>query len=215
MKSVIIAGPKSSGKTTLFEYARKKLAGNQEVFFQEEINPYTFMGGNFAGGVFTDRQLQQKIMEATLATINKFLLSKTCCVWETSVLNLAYVKQMDEKWYYQIKDKFLNPFMRINPVVVFIETAPARCWRRRKDNYLGRIKKYFAEHGITEPKKQEEVKQKRLQVYKDNLYQMHYFFKDVLTDIPCPVYIIDNDHDDEKKFLADGLKLVKKIINEE
>ena len=212
MKTIIIAGPKSAGKTTLFNHLQSIFGSYPHIFFQPEINPYTFKGKNFAGGAFTDQQLQARIVKATLETAQQLVLSNHKIIfWETGLFNLAYVKYHSQKWYKDLKPQFIKLFTPLSPIIIFIQTPPSICWQRRKDNYLNRIQKYLKDQNITDPAQINSITNKRLQTYKTNLYQMHDHFNQVLDDQPFPTLIIDN-RTQQQDFLTYATHQIQSIL---
>jgi len=212
MKLLIISGAQASGKSTLFNHLQESLSG---VSYQPEINPYTTMGSQFAGSVAVTDNIQQQIIDLTRRTARQLAQDKPPrIIWETALTNLCYVKKMDLDWYHQLKDQLVPLFHRLNPVIIYINCEAKRCWHRRRDNYLKRVKRYLKDNQITDKDQKLQVTKQRLQAYKDHLFTIHRLFKEVVEDLPFPVYQLDNNHDDQTKFIAQGLHLAKQLFYE-
>lgn len=65
-KLIIIAGPQSSGKTTIFNLLEKKFSA---VTFISEINQYVIKDQNHLGGVFVEKELELKLVEEDIKAI--------------------------------------------------------------------------------------------------------------------------------------------------
>ncbi len=212
MKTIIIAGSKSAGKTTLFNHLKKHLT---KIHFQPEINPYTILGPNFAGGAFTPRQAQEQILNLSYQVATELSNQpKPTVIWETGIMVLAYVNHMDYRWYSEVKDKFFSLFQNLNTSIVYIQTKPEICWTRRKMEYEQRIKKYLKEKKIKSISERVQISRARLKKYRTSLIQMAVEFNNLITKLPLPIFYLDNNSRPESDFLAKGLKLVQNILNE-
>lgn len=208
---IVIAGPQSSGKSTLFQALKKRFPKN---IFLEEINPYLLTGHKHFGAAFVDRNLQLCICNTDIQRTKKILSnhfpydrsinSKTYII-ETGIFGLAYLEKIIgvrktntyQKQYFVLYKKF-------NPVVIFIDTKPTISWKRRKEKYLNRL----LNKGI----KNKKSVNKMMMKYKKNLFDMYPLFIKYYQRIPFEKYMIKNSYHDKKTFEKQIMTLLQSII---
>ncbi len=209
---ILIAGPQSSGKTTLFNHLKNFY---YQAIFQPEINPYTF-SANHSGGAFTSGELQKQISLATIHQFKKLVIkSKTTLIfWETGFMNLAYIKKdLPTNDYFYFKNLYLKLLKTAEVKLLFIETQPRVSWQRRKDTYFKRVKQYLKDNQIIDEVKQEEITKIRMSKYKNNIWLMYPLFKETIKVLNLPTYFLKNNTNSLEKFLEKSRSLVATIIS--
>ncbi|MEK7078478.1 MAG: AAA family ATPase, partial [Patescibacteria group bacterium] len=150
-KLIIIAGPQSSGKTTIMELLEKKYP---HIPFIKEINPFTIISKNHLGGAYVDDETERKITDADIKKIKDINRNQKIVVMETGILHCAYIE-----YYCGIKavQQYLQAYIKahegLHPIIFFIDTKPQISWKRRRKNYIQRIHRA----GVTDAKKRKEM----------------------------------------------------------
>jgi len=199
-KLIIIAGPQSSGKTTLFKVLKNRY---QNWRFIEEINPYQF-DKNHPGAVFVDKKLQLKLLKKNLEVI-KNIDSKRTTVIEGGIFNLVYGEKFCGAKTAQIYlKKSLKLYKNLDPLIFFIDVKPEVSWRRRQDIYFARIKK----QGVTDEK---EIS-KLLTKYQKNLYSLYPLWMKYLEKIPYQKIIFRNSYVGEDEFIREAFLQIQKFL---
>lgn len=201
-KLLIIAGPQSSGKTTVFELLKKKYA---KIKFIPEINPYAIAGNNHLGGAFVDAKLDKKIVDISIkkiAVVNKSY--KTVCV-ETGPFHIAWLAEnTDQKTVDVYFLKYLKALKPFEPTILFIDTKPAVSFRRRKNIYLSRIKKA----GINDRRE----KKRMLNKYENKIKRLYPLLIKYYKKLPFAKIMIRNSYKSFRQFKNEVYEAAEKFI---
>jgi len=203
-KLIIIAGPQSSGKTTLFNFLKKNL---KNTLFLEEVNPFTIVGPKHLGGAFVDLALEKKIIEYDLKRLKKIIQEHKLqsIIEETGVFHLVYLKKLvNKKIFNQYLKKYLCLYKKFFPMIVFIDTKPKISWKRRRNIYLSRIQK----QGIKDQKQ----KQTFLKKYANKIFYLYDHWLNLYQTLPFKKIIIRNSYKKETLFLKEGLNFIQNQI---
>ncbi len=210
MTIILITGPQSSGKTTLFNYLKNQYP---KARFQPEINPYSILAKH-SGSAFVTEDLQTEISRLTIKQFRAFsnLPQSTLILWETGFMNLAYMQRdLKPKNYSHFKNLYLKLAHSTDMKAIFIDTKPQVSWQRRKDIYLNRVKHYLEDNQITDPNGQKKVTTTRMAKYKDNLYLMYPLFKQAVKILNLPTYVVQNNNGSLESFLKQARQIVDRI----
>lgn len=200
---IVIAGPQSSGKTTLFQVLKKRFPKN---IFLEEINPYLLTGHKHFGAAFVNKNLQKAICNADIQRTLKITNSKTdhTYIIETGIFGLAYLEKIfgarKANIYWK---KYLTIYKKFTPIIFFIDTKPIISWKRRKDKYLLRI----LNTGIKDKKSINKMMKK----YNKNLNDLYPLFIKYYQKIPFKKYQINNSRKKQLVFINQVLQLFKQL----
>jgi len=197
-KLIIIAGPQSSGKTTLFNSLKKKV---KNAVFLKEINPFTLVGKKHLGGAFVDLKLENKIIDNDLKRLIKIInqeFQKKLIIEETGIFHLVYLKKLTNgknfRYYYQ---KYLKVYKKFLPKIIFIDTKAQISWQRRKSIYLSRLKK------ITDQKQ----KNLLLKKYRQKIFELYPQWHLLYNHLPFKKVLIKNSYKTRADFLKETLKM--------
>jgi len=200
-KLITIAGPQSSGKTTLFNILKNRYSGWR---FIEEINPYQVIDKNHPGGAFTNKTHELKILDEDLR-IFKSIHDKRTTVVETGILHVVYGEKFCGA---KIAQKYLEKYQKIHnklePLIFFIDTKPEVSWRRRQGKYLERINN----SGI----KEEKEVTKRLAKYQKNLYSLYPLWLKYFDKLSYEKIIFRNSYIDEEEFIREAFLQIQKFL---
>ncbi len=214
---LIIAGPQSSGKTTVFNLLKNYLIDDRQpdkrVAFLSEINPYCFVNKNHLGAAFVDKKLQIAIANADLKRIQKIIdnnfdhdRGKSCdktYLIETGIFGLVYFEHILGRKKAEIYfKKYLEMYKHFSPIILFIDTKPEISWKRRKPKYLERIKN----SGVIDPKK----KAAMLKKYRGIIDALYPLWLKWYKKFPFEKYMIRNSYKTERAFLKEIVGLCKK-----
>ncbi len=199
-KLIIIAGPQSSGKTTVFQFLQKKFPSFR---FVPETNMYSVADKNHRGAAYVKKDLEIKIVEKDLEKIEKISRSVRTVVMETGIFHLMYLEAIADKetaeLYYL---KYRKAHGKLQPVILFIDTKPAVSWKRRKPIYEKRIK------CLKEPKEKKQVMQK----YSSTIERFYPLWHKWYKKFPFEKYMIRNSYKTEEAFLKETMALFRKYI---
>jgi len=210
MTIILITGPQSSGKTTLFNYLKNQYS---KARFQPEINPYTILTKH-SGSAFVTEDLQTEISRLTIKQFKAFLnLPQSPLIfWETGFMNLAYMKRdLKPKNYSAFKNRYLKLAHSTNIKTIFIDTKPQVSWQRRKAIYLNRVKQYLKDNQIQDLEKQRKITETRMAKYKQNLWLMYPLFKKAVKILDLPTYTITNNDLSLDNFFDKAKQVVDRI----
>lgn len=195
-----LAGPQSSGKSTVFNYLSKKYARNK-IKFIPEINPYEVKKSDHPKFLST-YGIQESLTKKTLALLKK-VNGKTDYIMETGPMQIIYVEKYDGLKKAEIYfKKYLQISKQLNPYIIFIDTKPHISFMRRKAVYVDRIKR----HNLID-KKKEILKQ-----YEDKIYELYPLWHKWLKKFPYRKIVIKNSYKSEKKFVSEVDKIVKSLL---
>jgi thymidylate kinase len=200
---ITIAGPQSSGKSTVFKYLSKKY-GNQNIKFVAEINPYEYKGTDHPK-YLTTYGIQEILTKKTLALLRK-IGDKTNFILETGPMQIIYVEKYDgirkAETYFK---KYLEISKPLNPFIIFIDTKPRISYMRRKAVYEERIQR----HNLTN-KKKEILKQ-----YEEKIYELYPLWHKWLKRFPFDKKIVRNSYKTEKQYIKEVENIVKNLMSSE
>jgi len=201
---MIIAGPQSSGKTTLFNFLKKKI---KNAVFLEEINPFTLVGKKHLGGAFVDLKIEKQIINEDLKRLKKIISQKSkkeLVIEETGIFHLIYLKKLaNEEIRAHYFQKYFRLYNKIIPLIIFIDTKPQISWRRRKQIYLSRLK------NITDQKQ----KKLMLKKYQEKIFELYPQWRWLYRYLPFRKVIIKNSHKKKRDFLKETLKIVDLFLH--
>jgi len=188
---IIIAGPQSSGKTTVLKHLRR-LHKNWE--FIDEINPTSITGIKNFGAINTTEELEKKIIETDINKIKSINRNFNTAVIETGIFHCVYASHFfSEKIALQYFNMYLKAHEGLKPYVIFIDTKPQVSWERRKGRYLKRIR----EKRIREKKKKELL----LKKYRKTIDDLYPHWLRIFKKIPFEKIKMMNNHENKSEFL--------------
>jgi len=201
-KLVIIAGPQSSGKTTLFNVLKNRYPN---LRFIDEVNVYQLAGENHPGGAFSDKTLELKLLEEDLNRL-KNVDDKRTTVIETGIFHLVYCEKFCGRDTARIYlEKYVQIYNKLQPLLFFIDTKPEISWRRRQEKYKDRI----ARAGITD----EKDIIKKLSRYQKHLFALYPIWLKFFDKIPYEKIIYRNSYVSEAEFIREAfLELQKSLL---
>lgn len=188
-KLFIIAGPQSSGKTSILAYLKKKFP---HFFFIDETNQYSLIGKNHPGGAFVTRETEEAIAETDILKIKNIDQNIPCAVIETGIMHCSYhenfmSKSAAEKYF----QAYIKAFNRLTPYLIYLDTKPHVSWQRRRPKYLERI----AKAGVTDPSRKKEM----LTKYRKNIETLYPLWTKYYGKVPFQKYFIKNSYTDWEK----------------
>ncbi len=198
---IIIAGPQSSGKTE----AIKIISQHFPRFpIYHEVNPYSVESKNHRGGAYTNSSLSKKIVDIDIENIRKIPRDNKINILETGILHLCYIEQIcgvfcAENYF----KKYISAQKDLHSIIIFIDTKPAISWKRRKPEYLARIKK----NNITNPKEQRAT----LNKYRSTISTLYPLWLKYYNKAPFEKYMIKNSNKNYYVFKKELLDLVHKL----
>lgn len=202
---IVIAGPQSSGKTSVLKFISQKFL---DIPIINEVNQYTILGKNHMGSVFVNSDIEIKVVKKDIEITKKINRHNLITVIETGILHCPYLERFCNA---KTADKFFNNYLKIykifRPIVIFINTKPSVSWRRRKKIYYKRIMK----QGIKDKKQIKNIMEK----YKKGLFIMYPLWLKYYKKIPFEKYMIKNSHNEKKFFDKQIMVLLQSIINRE
>lgn len=198
---ITIAGPQSSGKTTLFNVLKNRY---QSWRFIEELNPYQVVSKDHLGGAFIDKALELKFLEEDLKII-KTIDDKRTTVIETGIFHVVYGEKFcGAKIAQKYLEKYLKLHEKLKPLIFFIDTKPEVSWRRRQEKYLERIN----QAGVTD---QKEIT-RRLAKYQKFIYDLYPLWHKYLEKIPFEKIVFRNSYISTEEFIREAFLQIQKFL---
>ena len=159
----IIAGPQSSGKTTILQHLKKKFP---LFLFINETNQYSLLNKNHLGGAFVTREIEEQIVKADIKKVEEIDRSLNHIVIETGIMHCAYLEvfmsKKDARSYFH---KYIQAHKGLHPILIFIDTKPQVSWNRRRRIYIERI----IQAGVIDSSKKKEM----LAKYQGNIEKLY------------------------------------------
>jgi len=203
-KFLIIAGPQSSGKTTVFNLLKKKYP---KLSFVEEINQYSLVNKKHMGGAFVNREIEIAITSENIRTTKKIDRTKKVVIMETDIFHVVYLeKSAGRKTAEEFFPRYLKAHKGLNPTIIFIDTKPRTSFQRRRKIYLKRIK----DAGIIDLK----TKKQMLEKHKKNIYDLYPLWIKYYKKIPFKKFMIKNSRKTFRKFVSELENKAKKILED-
>ncbi len=206
---VEIAGPPSSGKTTIFERLKEKFP---QLNFLYEINPYVLFK-NHKGSAYVTLEQELKIINADLERLKRVVSSRTSAVIETGIFHLVYLRKFlrkeksnvnGELIYRKLFKEYMRLLNNMPHLIIFIDTKPHISWKRRRVNYRERVDKIIKEKGG----KVRELMKK----YKDNIYTLYPLFKNFYEELPFYKVRVNNNVRPLERFVQDVERKMQKFL---
>lgn len=198
----IIAGPQSSGKTTILQHLKKK---HPQFLFIDETNQYTILNKNHLGSAYVTREIEEQIAKTDIKKIKKIDRSLKYIITETSIMHCVYheifMSKEDAKLYF---NKYIKAYKRLHPVLLFIDTKPQVSWKRRRRKYIERIRKV----GLLNSSKKKEM----LAKYRRNIEKLYPLWIKYFKKIPFEKYMIKNSNKTWNVFEKEIMKKIKTHI---
>lgn len=183
-KLIIIAGPQSSGKTTVMKLLEKKYP---HIPFIEETNQYTVVDKNHLGGAYVNSQTETFINDEVIKKIEAVSREQNIEFIESGIMHCVYLEKFcGERTAEKYLKKYLRAQVGLKPILLFIDTKPNISWRRRREIYLKRIDKT----GITDAKRKKEMMGK----YRANIFTLYPLWHKYFHLIPFEKYMIKNSY---------------------
>lgn len=199
---IIVAGPQSSGKSTLFSLLKSQVAQCQ---FLPEINPYKFVSKNESITKSVDsREIQLEILKEELERAKTLIGKPGTHIIETGIFSVVYLHDLfGEKKAQESLNEYLSIYKELNPHIVFIDTKPNESWKRRKGEYIHRI-------GHIDKGQKEEI----LKKYQQRIHRLYPLWLKYFESIPLPKTVIKNSYKNRDTFLKESTKLVKSLCEQ-
>lgn len=198
-KLIIIAGPQSSGKTTVFKRLQQKYP---HWSFFPEINPY-FFNKQHLGAAFADKKLTLMVTDKEIESAKRLIGHKQTLVLETSIFHLVYVKfYAGEKEANQYFQTYLRLYDKFDPLIIFIDTKPEISWQRRKEKYLKRLA------NIPDPR----IKNEMFSTYQQRLYDLYPLWLKYYYLIPFKKIMIRNSFKTYERFINEVLTNLQSLL---
>jgi thymidylate kinase len=202
IKYIVIAGPQSCGKTTALEFLKAKYS--DRLIFHKEINPYTVSNKAKLGSIVADNKIEHLIHSEVLKRIENINGNAMNYVAETEIFHLAYVLMLNGKKDYRKKMKeYIKALGKREFYVIFINTQPEISFKRRKDEYMARIRKEAVKRGMKRSV-ENKFRKEMLQKYEERIKEIYPNLITVYNDISFAKNknIINNGSNSKKKFLG-------------
>lgn len=198
-KYIIIAGPQSSGKSTLLKYLKEK---HPNWHFIEEKNPASVTGKKDFGAINSESELERKIIEEDILHIKKInRKNKKVIIIESDIFHYVYARYfIGKKEANDFFKQYLQAHQGYDPLVIFIKTTPSISWERRKPEYIKRIKN----KRITD----EKTVIKHLDQYKKIIEDLYPLWLKCYDKIPFKKLTIENLHGKKAEFLKKAEKII-------
>lgn len=201
-KLLIIAGPQSSGKTTIFNLLKKKYP---KFTFISEINQYTLEGKFHMGAPFVTKKMEIQIGDATIRAIGSATSSAKTVIMETGIFHLAWLEEVHgtaiANAYFS---KYILAHNSLEPIIIFIDTKAKVSFLRRKKIYLERIRKA----GVINTKEKREM----LKKYKVKIVKMYPYFLKYYRKIPFKKIMIRNSYKDYQQFIDGVVQITNRLL---
>lgn len=183
-KLIIIAGPQSSGKTTIMKLLEKKYP---YIPFIEEENQFTLVNKNHLGGAYVNDKTEKLINDVVIAKIKEIDRSQDIVFIESGIMHSSYAEYYcDENTAKNYLKKYIRAHIGLHPILFFIDTKPQISWRRRKKTYIQRINRA----GVTNPQKRKEM----LEFYHTRINNIYHLWHKYFHLIPFEKYMIKNSY---------------------
>jgi len=198
---VTIAGPQSSGKTTLFKHLSSVLS---DTVFLSETNPASVSNNMSLGALQTTRNLEKMIIAKDIETIKNTTSDKNTII-ETGIFHCAFAsfflgkKESDDFFY-----DYLRAQAKWQSLLIFIKCLPETSFLRRKNKYLQRIR----DTGITS----ENQISKKMNLYKKVIFEMYPQHLSCYRKYPLEKTAIENDDLTESNFLKKALTVINSFL---
>ncbi len=201
-KLLIIAGPQSSGKTTIFELLQKKYP---RFTYVPEVNQFGILSKKHMGSAYVTRDVELMITKEDIKVTKRIPRNGNSVVMETGVFHIAYLEKFaGRKTADEYYPRYISAHQRLNPTILFIDTKPKTSFKRRKHIYLKRIR----DAKITDP----EVKRHMLQKYKKNIYDLYPYWIKYYKKFPFKKIMIKNSRRDYDSFIEEVLEKTRKYF---
>lgn len=198
---ITIAGPQSSGKTTLFEALKKAYPS---FYFLPETNMYSLGYKNHRGAAYITKELEIEIVEKDIEKLAAIVKTVKTAVVETGIFHLMYLEAIaGEKTAEKYLKRYQAVHKKFHPVIIFIDTKPAISWKRRKLIYEKRVA------DIIDPKE----KNKAMEKYRATIFRLYPLWLNWYFRLPFEKYMIKNSYKEKTAFLKEAIKLFEKIIS--
>ncbi|KKP66153.1 MAG: hypothetical protein UR68_C0035G0014 [Candidatus Roizmanbacteria bacterium GW2011_GWA2_35_19] len=198
---IVISGPQSSGKTTVFNYLKGRL---KDFSFVEEINPYIVKKSSHPRYISPSGKFQEELSLMTLKKI-KLLNSNKNYVFETGPMQIVYVEKYSG---FKAANLYLKKYLKIlksfNPTIIFIDSKPEISFKRRKKKYLERIKEYRLED------KEKEI----LGEYKQKIIDLYPLWLKWLDRYPYKKIVINNNNKTKRQFIDEVSKIILSLLSQ-
>lgn len=202
-KLITIAGPQSSGKTTLLNFLKKKY---KHILLIDEVNPRSLTKNKNFGAADTKADLEKKLIEKDIENINKIKSKTGLVIIESGIYHCVYgeyfIDRQAANYFFR---KYLETYKKFGSYTLFIDTKPIISWNRRKFEYLRRIRN----NGITNKK---EVS-KQLGKYKKIIFDLYPIWKKYYKKISFEKRSINNDRLSIKNFLNKADNIIAKFLS--
>lgn len=201
-KLIVIAGPQSSGKTTIMKLLEKKYP---HIPFIEETNQFTVVDKNHLGGAYVDSETERQINEADIEKIKTIDRNQGFAFIESGIMHIIYMEYYcDEKTAIDYLKKYTKAYEGLHPIVFFIDTKPQISWRRRRKTYIQRIDRA----GVTDSKKRREM----LGFYRTRISNIYHIWHKYYRLIPFEKYMIKNSYKRWEVFEREIMDKIKSIL---
>lgn len=201
---ITIAGPQSSGKTTLFNHLKKKY---KKYVFLPEINPKSITGKKDFGAINTYESLERRITKIDIDRIKKIDRNNKIIVIETGIFHYVWTENfLDKKTAEKYFKKYLDVQKKFHSFVIFIDTKPDISWKRRKEIYKQRI----LNKGIHD----KSIIKKYLQEYKKIIFNLYPLWLKCYKKIPFEKIMIKNSTKAKTTFLKQAEKIILSLLSQ-
>ena len=201
-KLIVIAGPQSSGKTSLLNNLKKKYSN---WHFIDEINPATVTGKKDFGAVNTGTELEKKIIERDINNIRNISRDHQIVVLECGIFHYVYARHFiyREQANFYFKE-YLKAHKGLDTHVIFIKTIPEVSLERRKEKYLKRI----MDKGITDKKIIDEY----LEQYRKVIDDLYPLWLECYKKVPFPKIMIENSYKEKSRYLKEADEIIQSLL---
>ncbi|OGK62782.1 hypothetical protein A2334_01035 [Candidatus Roizmanbacteria bacterium RIFOXYB2_FULL_38_10] len=195
-KLYIIAGPQSSGKTTVWQYLHDT---HPSWNFIPEINQYVLKGKDHMGGAFVTADLEAEITKQEIKHIASLKRDGKTHVSETGIFHLVYLEHYcGKKAAVESLPQYMTSYKGFEPHVLFIDTKPQTSWERRRLIYERRLDKA----GIKNTKERSMA----LTKYKTLMEELYPLWKKYYNIFPLKKIRISNSYANIARFKKDVIK---------
>lgn len=198
--SIVIAGPQSSGKSTVFNYLKEKYPQHN---FLPEINPYTFVKKDQSVHKKMDNlNIQKLIFKEDYKRTKQLVNSNDVSIIETGIFNVVYMHNIVGKEAANKQmETYISIYKKINPYIIFVDTKPQISWKRRKTEYMERISL-----------KEKDQSKQIMAFYKDRIFKLYPLWMYYFEYMPFKKVMIRNSYKEQNEFLKETLAKVQSIL---